>query len=140
MPVRRPPVIDGSISPAFPVDAVAKTRTVTLGHEVVDVIHAVGPEVAGGWKPGTRVVLQAGQACGGCGGCLRGASCRQPLTRGVDCDDGWAECAVAREDTLIALPDGLSFDQAAIIPDAVSAPYAAIVDAGAVRPAQAVGI
>lgn len=47
---------------------------------------------------------------------------------------------MAREDTLIALPDGLSFDQAAIIPDAVCTPYAAIVDTGAVRPAQAVGI
>lgn len=53
-------LIDGSISPAFPVDAVAKTCTVTLGHEVAGVIHAVGPEVAGGWKPGTRAVLQAG--------------------------------------------------------------------------------
>jgi D-arabinose 1-dehydrogenase-like Zn-dependent alcohol dehydrogenase len=58
----------------------------------------------------------------------------------VDYDGGWAECAVVREDTLIALPDDLPFDQAAIIPDAVSTPYAAIVETGAVRPAQAVGI
>jgi D-arabinose 1-dehydrogenase-like Zn-dependent alcohol dehydrogenase len=79
-------------------------------------------------------------ACGGCGACLRRTSCRQPLTRGVDYEGGWAECAVAREDTLIALPDELPFDQAAIIPDAVSTPYAAIVETGAVRPAQAVGI
>lgn len=43
-------LIDGSISPAFPVDAVAKTRTVTLGHEVAGVIHAVGAEAAGGME------------------------------------------------------------------------------------------
>ncbi|WP_217207134.1 zinc-binding dehydrogenase [Streptomyces sp. AC550_RSS872] len=133
-------LIDGSISPEFPVDSVRKARTVTLGHEVAGVVHAVGPEVAGEWVPGTRVVLQAGQACGGCGGCLRRSECRQPLTRGVDYDGGWAQYAVAREDTLLAIPDDLPFDQAAIIPDAVSTPYAAIVEAGAVRPAQAVGI
>ncbi|MEU1849759.1 zinc-binding dehydrogenase [Streptomyces sp. NPDC019990] len=133
-------LIDGSISPEFPVDSVAKARTVTLGHEVAGVISAVGPEVAEEWAPGTRVVLQAGQACGGCGGCLRSSSCRQPLTRGVDYDGGWAQYAVARQDTLLAIPDDLPFDQAAIIPDAVSTPYAAIVETGAVRPAQAVGI
>ncbi|MDG5804034.1 zinc-binding dehydrogenase [Streptomyces ossamyceticus] len=133
-------LIDGSISPAFPVDSVAAARAVTLGHEVAGVIHSVGSGVAGEWAPGTRVVLQAGQACGGCGGCLRRTPCRQPLTRGVDYDGGWAQYVVAREDTLLAIPDDLPFDQAAIIPDAVSTPYAAIVETGAVRPAQAVGI
>ena len=34
---------------------------------------------------------------------------------------------IAREDTLIPIPDSLPFDQAAIIPDAVSTPYAAVV-------------
>ncbi|MGW2386388.1 alcohol dehydrogenase catalytic domain-containing protein [Streptomyces sp. NPDC001658] len=120
-------LIDGSISPAFSVDAVAKTCTVTLGHEVAGVIHAVGPEVAGDGSPVLGRCCRPG-ACGGCGACLRRASCRQPQTRGVDYDGGWAECAVAREDALIALPDDLPFGQAAIIPDAVSTPYAAIVE------------
>jgi D-arabinose 1-dehydrogenase-like Zn-dependent alcohol dehydrogenase len=133
-------LIDGSISPEFPVDSVAKAGAVTLGHEVAGVIHTVGPGVAEEWTPGARVVLQAGQTCGGCGDCLRSSSCRQPLTRGVDYDGGWAQYAVARQDTLLAIPDDLPFDQAAIIPDAVSTPYAAIVETGAVRPAQAVGI
>ncbi|WP_060902689.1 zinc-binding dehydrogenase [Streptomyces europaeiscabiei] len=133
-------LIDGSLSPAFPVDAVANSRAVTLGHEVAGVVHTLGPDVRGMWAPGQRVVLQAGQACGECGDCLRRMSCRQPLTRGVDYDGGWAQYAVAREDTLLPIPDGLPFDQASIIPDAVSTPYAAIVGTGAVRPAQAVGI
>lgn len=58
----------------------------------------------------------------------------------MDYDGGWAQYALAREDTLLPIPDHLPFDQAAITPDAVSTPYAAIVDTGAVRPAQAVGI
>ncbi|MCT7356939.1 zinc-binding dehydrogenase [Streptomyces sp. 15-116A] len=133
-------LIDGSLSPFYPVDAVKDSGALTPGHEVAGVVHTVGPDVKGDWTPGRRVVLQAGQACGNCGDCLRHMLCRQPLTRGVDYDGGWAQYALAREDTLLPIPDHLPFDQAAIIPDAVSTPYAAIVETGAVRPAQAVGI
>jgi NADPH:quinone reductase-like Zn-dependent oxidoreductase len=48
------------------------------------------------------------------------------LTVGIDYDGGWAQYTIAREDTLIPIPDSLPFDQAAIIPDAVSTPYAAV--------------
>ncbi|MGW0813034.1 zinc-binding dehydrogenase [Streptomyces viridiviolaceus] len=133
-------LIDGSLSPFFPVDAVTKAGAVTLGHEVAGVVRTLGPDVKGDWTPGQRVVLQAGEACGDCPGCLRRMMCHRPLTRGLDYDGGWAQYAVAREGTLLPIPDDLPFDQAAIIPDAVSTPYAAIVGTGAVRPAQAVGI
>ncbi|TDT40076.1 D-arabinose 1-dehydrogenase-like Zn-dependent alcohol dehydrogenase [Streptomyces sp. BK208] len=133
-------LIDGSLSPFFPIDAVTEAGAVTLGHEVAGVVHTLGPDVKGGWTPGQRVVLQAGEACGDCGGCLRRMTCHRPLTRGLDYDGGWAQYTIAREGTLLPIPDGLPFDQAAIIPDAVSTPYAAIVGTGAVRPAQAVGI
>jgi D-arabinose 1-dehydrogenase-like Zn-dependent alcohol dehydrogenase len=53
---------------------------------------------------------------------MRRSQCHQPLTRGVDYDGGWAQYAIAREDTLAPIPDHLPFDQAAIIPDAVSTP------------------
>ncbi|MFJ9831714.1 zinc-binding dehydrogenase [Streptomyces sp. NPDC101169] len=133
-------LIDGSLSPFFPTDAVTEAGAVTLGHEVAGVVHTLGPDVKGGWTPGQRVVLQAGEACGDCGGCLRRMPCHRPLTRGLDYDGGWAQYTIAREGTLLPIPDDLPFDQAAIIPDAVSTPYAAIVGTGAVRPAQAVGI
>ncbi|WP_439945780.1 zinc-binding dehydrogenase [Streptomyces sp. BBFR109] len=138
---RTPHLIDGGIGPVLPVDAVRDSGAVTLGHEVAGVVHTLGPGVRGNGVPGQPVVLQAGQACGECEDCLhRRGTCRQPLTRGVDYDGGWAQYALAREDTPVPLPDHLPFDQAAIIPDAVSTPYAAIVEAGDVRPAQAVGI
>lgn len=129
-------LIDGSLRPAYdPADVV------TLGHEVAGVVHTVGADVPGGWAPGARVTLQAGQVCGTCANCVRRRTpCLQVLTRGVDYDGGWAQFAIARHDTLAAIPDALPFDQAAIIPDAVSTPYAAVVVTGGVRPAQSVGI
>jgi threonine dehydrogenase-like Zn-dependent dehydrogenase len=129
-------LIDGTLRPAFNRDA-----AVTLGHEVAGVVHTLGPGVPGAWGAGDRVTLQAGQVCGLCVNCHRlRPPCLQVRTRGVDYDGGWAQYAIARHDTLVAIPDSLPFDQAAIIPDAVSTPYAAIVGSGGVRPAQAVGI
>jgi threonine dehydrogenase-like Zn-dependent dehydrogenase len=61
-------------------------------------------------------------------------------TAGIDYDGGWAQYTVAREDTLIPIPDSLPFDQAAVIPDALSTPYAAVVSTAGVRPAQSVGV
>ncbi|GHB32609.1 alcohol dehydrogenase [Streptomyces viridiviolaceus] len=133
-------LIDGSLSPLFPVDAVRSSRAITLGHEVAGVVHTLGPDTRGTWTPGQRVVLQSGQACDTCEGCLRRSTCRQPLTLGVDYDGGWAEYVIARQENLVLIPDDLPFDQAAIIPDAVSTPYAAILETGVVRPAHAVGI
>ncbi|WP_329569103.1 zinc-binding dehydrogenase [Kitasatospora sp. NBC_01266] len=102
--------------------------TVTLGHEVSGTLAEVGPEVAG-WQVGDRVVLQAGER-------REGAI----WTRGVDYDGGWAEYALARVQTLVALPDSIPFEQGAIIPDAVSTPWDAIAVTAGVRPAQAVGV
>ncbi|MFF5477698.1 zinc-binding dehydrogenase [Streptomyces sp. NPDC012935] len=129
-------LIDGSISPQY-----ATADTVTLGHEVAGVVHSLGPHVAGDWTPGKRVLLLAGQRCGLCESCVtHRPPCVQPRTRGVDYDGGWAQFTVAREETLVAIPDSLPFDQASIIPDAVSTSYAALVATADVRPAQAVGI
>ncbi|MFG3120506.1 zinc-binding dehydrogenase [Streptomyces sp. NPDC048201] len=128
-------LIDGSLKPFGHVE------DLTLGHEVAGVVHTLGPGLLGDWTPGTRVALQAGQSCGTCANCRRRRSpCLDSRTRGVDYDGGWAKYTTAREDTLAPIPDHLPFDQAAIIPDAVSTPYAAVVTTGEVRPAQAVGV
>jgi threonine dehydrogenase-like Zn-dependent dehydrogenase len=114
---------------------------VTLGHEVAGVVEAVDADVPSTVAIGQRVLLLAGQTCGQCSHCLmRRLPCRQPRTRGVHYDGGWADCALARYDTIVPIPDNLPFDQAAIIPDAVSTPYAAIVANAGVRPAQSAGI
>ncbi|MFJ5035666.1 zinc-binding dehydrogenase [Streptomyces sp. NPDC088560] len=117
-------LIDGTLSPAHGADGV-----VTLGHEVAGTVDAVGPGVRG-WRQGTRVVLLPGQ--------LRGDGA--VVTRGVDFDGGWAQFVLARRDTLVRIPDELPFEQAALIPDAVSTPWAAITSTARVQPAETVGV
>ncbi|MFD7859295.1 zinc-binding dehydrogenase [Streptomyces microflavus] len=116
-------LVDGTLTPLY-----LEGDHVTLGHEVAGTVDTLGPGVDG-WTAGQRVVLQAGERRGG-----------RTLTRGVDYDGGWAEYALATATTLVALPASLPLDQAAIIPDAVSTPWAAVTGTGDVRPAQAVGV
>ncbi|MEJ5944233.1 zinc-binding dehydrogenase [Pseudokineococcus basanitobsidens] len=116
-------LVEGSLTPLhLPGDVV------TLGHEVAGEVESLGEGVTG-WEPGQRVLLQAGEERGGA-----------VHTRGVDYDGGWAELALATASTLVPIPDDLPFEQAAIIPDAVSTPWAAISATAGVRPAQAVGV
>jgi D-arabinose 1-dehydrogenase-like Zn-dependent alcohol dehydrogenase len=128
-------LIDGSLVPLF-----ATADTITVGHEVSGVIHTHGPGLRRDLAAGTRVTLEAGQSCDECTDCARRRPCTRMRTRGIDYDGGWAQYVIAREDTLIPIPDQLPFDQAAIIPDAVSTPYAAVVATAGVRPAQSVGV
>jgi threonine dehydrogenase-like Zn-dependent dehydrogenase len=75
------------------------------------------------------VALQAGEERGGV-----------LYARGADYDGGWAEYTLATATTLVPIPDGLPFEQAAIIPDAVSTSWAAITATAQVRAAEAVGV
>ena len=120
-------LIDGTLRPLH-----LRGSVVTLGHEVAGTVDALGPGVAQGFphlREGLRVLLQAGELAGG-----------RVLTRGVDYDGGWAEHALATAGTVVPVPDSLPLEQAAIIPDAVSTPWAAITATGRVRPAEAVGV
>lgn len=101
---------------------------VTLGHEVSGTIDAIGPGVSG-WAEGQRVLLRGGELAAG-----------RVLTRGVDYDGGWAEYALANVTTLVPIPDSLPFEQAAIIPDAVSTPWAAITTTGQIRAGEAAAV
>ncbi|CAM5351176.1 L-threonine 3-dehydrogenase [Streptomyces fumanus] len=116
-------LIDGTLTPLY-----LQGDTVTLGHEVSGTVAETGEGVTA-WSPGQRVVLHAGEKRDGV-----------TYTRGVDYDGGWAEYALSAADALTALPDAIPFDQGAIIPDAVSTPWGAITETGAVRPAEAVGV
>ncbi|MBB5953703.1 D-arabinose 1-dehydrogenase-like Zn-dependent alcohol dehydrogenase [Saccharothrix tamanrassetensis] len=116
-------LVDGSLSPLF-----LQGDTVTLGHEVSGTVEALGPGVTG-VSEGQRVLLQAGEEREGV-----------VFTRGVDYDGGWAQFALAAADTVVPIPDSLPFDQAAILPDAVSTPWAAITATAQVRAGEAVGV
>jgi D-arabinose 1-dehydrogenase-like Zn-dependent alcohol dehydrogenase len=129
-------LIDGTLTPPF-LDG----DEVTLGHEVAGEIDALGPDVPGPWEAGQRVTLQAGELCGRCVNCLRFRPCLAVRTRGVDYDGGWAEYTLASHHTLVAIPDDMPFDQAAIVPDAVSTPWGAITGPGrAAAPGRPAGV
>lgn len=129
-------LIDGSLRPSF-----LAGDEVTLGHEVAGEIDVVGPDVPAQWQPGTRVVLAAGERCGECPLCIRHRStCVAGRTRGVDYDGGWAEYTLASHHTLFAIPDGMPFEQAAIVPDAVSTPWGAVAGTGRAEPGRPAGV
>lgn len=120
-------LVDGSIRPQF-----LHGEVVTLGHEVAGIVDALGPELeeTTSIDPGTRVLLQAGHR----------TRTGRILTRGVDYDGGYAEYALARAETVVPIPDSLPFDQAAIIPDAVSTPWAAVSTTAHIHAGEAVGV
>jgi len=129
-------LIDGSLRPAF-----LDTPEVTLGHEVAGEIDTLGPDVPEQWQPGARVTLEAGERCGKCPRCTRFRTpCLAIRTRGVDYDGGWAEYALASHHTLVAIPDSLPFEQAAIVPDAVSTPWGAVAGTGRAEPGRPAGV
>lgn len=102
--------LDGTLSPGYLIG-----DHVTLGHEVAGVVDQVGDGVTTS-NVGDRVVVIAGER----------NSAQQVTTMGFDYDGGWAEYVVTKEELVARIPDSLPFEQAAIIPDAVSTPWAAI--------------
>ena len=102
---------------------------VTLGHEVAGVIDQVGAGVTTA-AVGDRVVVIAGE---------RNAE-NHITTMGFDYDGGWAEYVVTKAELVAAIPDSLPFEQAAIIPDAVSTPWAAISATGKIQAGESVAV
>ncbi len=116
--------LEGILSPGY-----LEGDHVTLGHEVAGTIDQVGAGVATS-AIGDRVVVIAGE---------RNAN-QQITTMGFDYDGGWAEYVVTKAELVAKIPDSLAFEQAAIIPDAVSTPWAAITSTGHVVAGEKVAV
>ena len=104
------------------------------GHEVVGVVDAVGPGVAG-WTAGQRVgVGWNGGYCGYCDPCRRGQffACRT-ATRitGLTQDGGYGEYVIARSEAIAAVPDQLSPVEAAPLMCAGVTTFNALRNSGA---------
>ncbi|HET6911408.1 MAG TPA: zinc-binding dehydrogenase [Mycobacteriales bacterium] len=126
-------LIDGSLPGSLPV--------VTPGHEPAGVIERLGSAVPH-WQPGQRVLMQAGRTCRTCRHCAAGQPehCEGVQIMGFGFDGAWADYVVVPATALVAVPDDVPIEQAAIIADAVSTPYAALLERAQVRPAESVGI
>lgn len=126
-------LIDGNFPARLPV--------VTQGHEVSGFIDRLGPGVLG-WNEGDAVIPSAGRACLKCRNCRRGnfADCMQLELMAFAFDGGWAEYVVVNAVGLTKVPKGVPMDQAAILADAVSTPFAAVVRTAQVHLGNAVGV
>jgi len=114
---------------------------VVPGHEAAGAIEKVGALVPS-WRPGQRVTMAGGKACGRCNHCARGRveECLRPEVMGFAYNGAWAEYVVVPYVALSAVPDSIPIEQAAILADAVATPYAALTDRSELRPGEAIGI
>jgi D-arabinose 1-dehydrogenase-like Zn-dependent alcohol dehydrogenase len=119
----------------------ARLPVVTQGHEASGTIAKLGPGVTG-WSEGDRVVVAAGRPCGKCANCRRGdlANCMRIQLMAFAYDGAWAEYTVAQASGLTRVPDNVPLEQAAILADAVSTPFGAVVHTGKVTVGESVGV
>ena len=93
---------------------------IIMGHEAAGVIARTGDKVSG-WQVGDRVTFDSMISCGRCHFCRRGRInlCDNRRVLGVSCDEfrregAFAEYVAVPESILFALPEGLSFEHAAM--------------------------
>lgn len=103
---------------------------VIMGHEAAGTIVETG-EKAGDWKVGARVTFDSTLYCGSCAYCADGFVnlCDNRRVLGVSCDDyrqngAFAEYVAVPARVLYAIPEGVSFEQAAFVEPAAVALHA----------------
>jgi propanol-preferring alcohol dehydrogenase len=110
-----------------------------VGHETAGEVADVGESVTD-WAVGDRVVAAIDVVCGRCRHCLEGHTqrCTAMQRMGFERDGGHAEYVAVPAGNLIALPESLGYEAAAILPDAVACMYHSLICQGRVRAGQTV--
>ena len=88
------------------------------------------------------MVVAAGRPCTECVNCRRGdaTNCLAIQLMAFAYDGAWAEYTVAQAVGLTRVPDNVPLEQAAILADAVSTPFGAVVRTGKVGIGESVGV
>ncbi|MDX6378719.1 MAG: (R,R)-butanediol dehydrogenase / meso-butanediol dehydrogenase / diacetyl reductase, partial [Gaiellaceae bacterium] len=122
------------VTPVEPHPLTGAQNPQILGHEFAGDVVAVGPGVTR-VAPGDRVAIMPLSYCGHCHYCVRGL---QHLCATMACVGlshpwgGMAALASVAEDQIVPLPDGVSYEQGALIEPAAVAAYG--VERGGVGP------
>ncbi len=110
-----------------------KPPPMILGHEIAGTVAELG---AGPMerRVGDRVLLPAVLTCGACAACRSGREniCEHARMLGNDLDGGFAEYVLVPAKDVCVLPEGVPLVEGAIIADAVTTPYHAVVRRGRV--------
>jgi alcohol dehydrogenase, propanol-preferring len=111
-----------------------KKPPLVLGHEIAGTLET--PDPTGRHAEGARVLLPAVLSCGSCVACRSGREniCEHSVMLGNNVDGGYAEFVTVPAKDVFALPDDLPLVEAAIIADAMTTPYHAVVNRGRVLP------
>lgn len=112
-----------------------KKPPLILGHETSGTIDELGAGVTQ-FRPEDRVLLPAVLSCGTCKFCRTGREniCQNMIMFGNNIDGAYAEYVKVPAKDTFPLPDEIPLEEGAIIADAITTPYHAVVNRGEVRP------
>lgn len=121
-------------------DLPVKHVPITLGHEPAGVVVDANDHPT--LRTGDRVGLPPAASCGACRWCLEGreALCDSAEVYGMDRDGALAEYIAVPARSVVPLPDGVPFDVAAIVTDAVATPFHALRCRGHLRAGESVAV
>lgn len=110
-----------------------------VGHELAGDVVELGAGVTH-WQAGDRVTAAIDVTCGRCRHCLAGETqrCRAMKRIGFERDGGHADFVAVPEANLVAVPPEISYEAAAILPDAVACMYHSLIHQGGVAIGQRV--
>jgi len=113
----------------------------TLGHEPAGEIESLGSGVRG-WAPGDRVALHVGRGCGECRACLSDhpSCCPKLQSPGLTIDGAFAEAVRVPTSCLVSIPEGVSFEAAAVATDCVATPHHALTCRGGIKQGERVAV
>jgi alcohol dehydrogenase, propanol-preferring len=111
-----------------------KQPPMVLGHEIAGTV--ASPDPTGRLAEGDAVLLPAVLSCGSCTACRTGREniCAHSIMLGNNVDGGYAEYIAVRAKDVFPLPPEIPLVDAAIIADALTTPYHAVVNRGRVTP------
>jgi len=112
-----------------------KKPPLVLGHEISGVVAGLG-RGTDGWREGDPLLLPAVYGCGQCRMCREGREniCDKMVMFGNNVDGGFAEYVLAPAKDALRMPQSIPLIEGAVIADAVTTPYHAVVNRGRVRP------
>jgi alcohol dehydrogenase, propanol-preferring len=111
-----------------------KRPPLVLGHEIAGTV--ASPDPTGRLAEGDPVLLPAVLSCGHCFACRSGREniCESSVMLGNNVDGGYAEYIAVPARDVFPLPPEIPLIDAAIIADALTTPYHAVVNRGRVLP------